>query len=127
MVTLLLRLLRLLPLRCGAHRHIALENLALRHQVAVYKKTRWKAAWSGTGLWHPAWKLVKSLPMGSPSQDRDAGSNPAGATNLTTVRDRKRGRSPFASCHGMRAQSRAQPGRDGLSRPGQPLCYLGSR
>src|SRR5213594_1367235 len=39
MVTLLLRLLRLLPLFCGAHRHLALENLALRHQLAVYKKT----------------------------------------------------------------------------------------
>src|SRR5438552_14380241 len=39
MVTLLLRLLRLLPLLCGAHRHIALENLALRHQLVVYKKT----------------------------------------------------------------------------------------
>src|SRR3989449_4015138 len=37
---------------------------------------------SGTGAWHPASKLLKSLPMGSPSQDRDAGSNPAGATNL---------------------------------------------
>jgi transposase InsO family protein len=39
MVTLLLRLLRLLPLLCGAHRRVALENLALRHQLAVYKKT----------------------------------------------------------------------------------------
>src|SRR5437667_492838 len=39
MVTLLLRLLRLLPLSCCAHRHLALENLALRHQLAVYKKT----------------------------------------------------------------------------------------
>src|SRR5204863_7842303 len=39
MVTLLLRLLRLLPLLCGAHRHVALENLALRHQLAVYEKT----------------------------------------------------------------------------------------
>src|SRR6266849_9406192 len=39
MVTLLLRLLQLLPLLCGAHRHVALENLALRHQLAVYKKT----------------------------------------------------------------------------------------
>jgi putative transposase len=39
MVTLLLRLLRLLPVLCGAHRHVALENLALRHQLAVYKKT----------------------------------------------------------------------------------------
>ena len=34
MVPLLLRLLRLLPLLCGAHRHVALENLALRHQLA---------------------------------------------------------------------------------------------
>src|SRR5437870_13568329 len=39
MVTLLLRLLRLLPLLFGAHRHVALENLALRHQLAVYKRT----------------------------------------------------------------------------------------
>src|SRR5207244_11446327 len=38
-VTLLLRLLRLLPLLFGAHRHVALENLALRHQLAVYKRT----------------------------------------------------------------------------------------
>jgi hypothetical protein len=36
MVTLLLHLLRLLPLLCGAHTHVALENLALRHQLAVH-------------------------------------------------------------------------------------------
>src|SRR2546430_16941335 len=39
MITLLLRLLRLLPLLRGAHRQVALENLALRHQLAVYKRT----------------------------------------------------------------------------------------
>src|SRR2546430_6540684 len=39
MLTLLLRLLRLLPLFCCAHRDLALENLALRQQLAVYKKT----------------------------------------------------------------------------------------
>src|SRR5213593_550438 len=38
MVTLLLRLFRRLPLLCGAHRDVALENLALRHQLAVYKE-----------------------------------------------------------------------------------------
>src|SRR5439155_19590411 len=38
MVTLLLHLLRLLPMLCGRHRQVALENLALRHQLAVYKK-----------------------------------------------------------------------------------------
>jgi hypothetical protein len=30
MITLLLRLLRLLPFLCGGHRQLALENLALR-------------------------------------------------------------------------------------------------
>src|SRR2546428_5781851 len=39
MVTLLLRLLRLLPLLCGAHRQVALECLSLRHRLAVYRRT----------------------------------------------------------------------------------------
>ena len=39
MITLLLHLLRLLPVLCGGHRQVALENLALRHQLAIYKKT----------------------------------------------------------------------------------------
>src|SRR5215831_19903103 len=39
MVTLLLHLLRLFPFLCGGHRQLALENLALRHQLAVYKRT----------------------------------------------------------------------------------------
>src|SRR5438874_3713962 len=53
MVTLLLRLLRLLPLLCGAHRHVALENLALRHQLAVYKRmvTRPKVRRSDRLFW----------------------------------------------------------------------------
>ena len=38
MVTLLLHLLRLLPMLYGCHRQVALENLALRHQLGVYKK-----------------------------------------------------------------------------------------
>jgi putative transposase len=38
MITLLLHLLRLLPFLCGGHRQLALENLAMRHQLAVYKK-----------------------------------------------------------------------------------------
>jgi hypothetical protein len=38
MTTLLLQLLRLLPVLCGGRRHLALENLALRRQLAVYKK-----------------------------------------------------------------------------------------
>src|SRR6516165_298228 len=39
MITTLLHLLRLFPFLCGGHRRVALENLALRHQLAVYKRT----------------------------------------------------------------------------------------
>src|SRR6267143_4562708 len=39
MITLLLYLLRLLPILCGGHRQVALENLALRQQLVVYKRT----------------------------------------------------------------------------------------
>ena len=39
MITLLLHLIRLLPFLCGGHRHLALENLALRQQLAVYERT----------------------------------------------------------------------------------------
>jgi putative transposase len=39
MIPLLLHLLRLLPFLFGGHRQLALENLALRHQLAVYKRT----------------------------------------------------------------------------------------
>ena len=38
MITTLLHL-RLFPFLCGGHRQLALENLALRHQLAVYKRT----------------------------------------------------------------------------------------
>jgi hypothetical protein len=39
MITLLLQLFRLLPFLCGGHRQLALENLALRQQLAVYKRS----------------------------------------------------------------------------------------
>ena len=39
MITLLLHLLRLLPFLLGGHRQLALENLALRRQLAVYNRT----------------------------------------------------------------------------------------
>jgi putative transposase len=38
-ITLVLHLLRLLPFFVGGHRQLALENLALRQQLAVYKRT----------------------------------------------------------------------------------------
>ena len=39
MISTLLHLLRLLPILCGGHRQVALENLALRQQLVVYKRT----------------------------------------------------------------------------------------
>src|SRR5437773_550593 len=53
MVTLLLRLLRLLPLLCGARRHVGLEYRALRHQLAVYQQavTRPKMRRSARRFW----------------------------------------------------------------------------
>jgi len=39
MVSTLLHLLRLFPFLCGGARHLALENVALRQQLAVYKRT----------------------------------------------------------------------------------------
>jgi putative transposase len=38
-ITPVLHLHRLLPFLVGGHRHVALENLALRQQLAVYKRT----------------------------------------------------------------------------------------
>src|SRR6267143_1660942 len=38
MITLVLYLLRLLPFLCDGHHQLALENLALRQQLAVYKR-----------------------------------------------------------------------------------------
>jgi putative transposase len=39
MITLLLHLLRLIPFLCGGQRQLAVENPALRQQLAVYKRT----------------------------------------------------------------------------------------
>jgi hypothetical protein len=39
MITVLFHLLRLLPFLIGGHRQLALENLALRQQLAVYRRT----------------------------------------------------------------------------------------
>src|SRR5438034_7318788 len=39
MITLLLHVLRLLTFLFGGHRQLAVENLALRQQLAVYKRT----------------------------------------------------------------------------------------
>ena len=50
MITLLLHLFRLLPFLFGGHRQLALENLALRQQLALYKVA--------TGLFGLTWLLA---------------------------------------------------------------------
>src|SRR5256885_12668654 len=69
MITLLLHLLRLLPFLCGGHRQLALENLALRQQLAVYKRTtnRPRLQRSDRLLWvwlsrvWPAWRQALAI------------------------------------------------------------------
>ncbi len=39
MISTLVHLLRLVPFLCGGHRQLALENPALRQQLAMYKRT----------------------------------------------------------------------------------------
>src|SRR5713101_6863240 len=64
MIILLIHLLRLLPFLFGGHRQLAFENLALRQQLAVYKRTvnRPKLQQSDRLLWvwlsrtWPAWR-----------------------------------------------------------------------
>src|SRR6267378_3354224 len=38
MTSILLHMFRLFPFLCGGHHQLAVENLALRYQVAVYKR-----------------------------------------------------------------------------------------
>src|SRR5882762_11377389 len=66
MIILLLHLLRLLPFLCGGHRQLALENLALRQQLAVYKRTanRLKLQRSDRLLWGLAVQSVARLEAG---------------------------------------------------------------
>src|SRR3989442_8802550 len=64
MIILLIHLLRLIPFLFGGHRQLALENLALRQQLSVYKRTvnRPKLQRSDRLLWvwlsrvWPAWR-----------------------------------------------------------------------
>jgi putative transposase len=60
MITLLLHLFRLLPFLVGGHRRLALENLALRQQLAVYKRTaprpRLRLFWVGLARVWTGWR-----------------------------------------------------------------------
>ena len=69
MITFLLHLFRLLPVLCGSHRHLALENLALRQQLAVYKKTLSQAASERSPLLGLSIPGVGRVASGPPHRD----------------------------------------------------------
>src|SRR3989441_4766885 len=77
MITLLLHMLRLLPFVCGGHRLLAIENLALRQQLTVYKRraTRPPAPHDGSSFLGRAGQgldRVETIPS-----DRDPRHRPA--------------------------------------------------
>jgi putative transposase len=63
-ISLLLHVFRLLPFLVGGHRQLALENLALRQQLAVYKRTALRPRlhrmdrlfWAGLARAWPGWR-----------------------------------------------------------------------
>jgi hypothetical protein len=60
MITLVLHLLRLVPFLCGGHRQLALENLALRQQLTVYKRGATRPKLRRTDRLFPLKRFVKS-------------------------------------------------------------------
>jgi len=74
MISTLLHLLRLFPFLCGGARHLALENLALRQQLAVYQRTasRPKLRRSDRLFW--VWLLEKDAPDMRPIERPEAGT-----------------------------------------------------
>ena len=91
MITLLLHLLRLLPFLCGGHRQLALENLALRQQLAVYRRT----------VPRPRLRTTDRLSRGSGW----SGSGPAGGRLWSSCR-------PTPSCGGSEMYDEARLGRE---------------
>ena len=62
MITLLLHLLRLFPFFFGGHRQLAVENLALRQQLAVYKRTTARPKLRTTDRLFWIWTLSRTTP-----------------------------------------------------------------
>jgi hypothetical protein len=81
MITLLLHVLRLLPFLGGGHRQLAMENLALRQQLAVYKRTvtRPKLRMTDRLFWGLAGEGLGRVEAAPP--DRDPRHRPAVAAS----------------------------------------------
>ena len=99
MITTLLHLLRLFPFLCGGHRQLALENLALRHQLAVYKRTVPRPRLRRTD--RLLWVWLARVWTGVEGGPRDRGARHRGAVAAAAL--------PRALNHaGMRALSASQ-------------------
>src|SRR5438093_9553830 len=110
MITLMLRLLRLLPFPVGGHCQLALENLALRQQLDVYKRTMARPPLRRTDRLF--WVVLARVWTGwRPSRDRDAGQRPAvAAASLPRVLDQAlRPAHPRSPARQRRDQSPGQP------------------
>jgi hypothetical protein len=94
MISLLLHLLRLFPFLCGGHRQLALENLALRHQLAVYRRTAPRPKlhptdrlfWVGLAR---VWTGWRSAVTGELADPRDAKT--AAVARIPTAKNTRRG------------------------------------
>src|SRR5437763_7393727 len=81
MITLLLHLLRLLPFLCGGHRRLAIENLALRQQLAVHKRTVPRPRLSTTD-----WPIrTCASPESGPAEGLSIAKTPADAQSRSSI------------------------------------------
>src|SRR2546422_3138693 len=125
MVTLLLHLLRLLPMLCGGHRQVALENLALRHQLAVYKKmvNRPKLLSSDRLFWVALSRGVDRLEAGSRhrvTQHRPAVAAPPLPRVLGPTLRSPRGGTPARKPPGQGSRRPNGSGQSSLGRASNP-------
>ena len=113
MITLLLQLLRLLPFLCGGHRRLAIENLALRQQLAVYKRTAPRPRLRTTD-W-PFWTCAS--PESGPAEGLSIAKTPADAQSGSSI-DLIQMNSPCALGSSWRAHnpSRKRRGKAGATR-----------
>src|SRR2546429_9027626 len=103
MITLLLHVLRVLPFLFGGYRQLAVENLALRQQLAVYSHRSRAARLRSDGR-GPPWRTTPREPDGTPTPSRAARSARSAASSWRSAGARR---------------SRQAPG--GLAASGHPL------
>src|SRR5882724_7094598 len=103
MITPVLHLLRLLPFLCGGHRRLAIENLALRQQLAVYKRTAPRPRLR-TPDW-PFWTCAS--PESGPAEGLSIAKTPADAQSGSSI-DLIQMNSPGALGSPSRAHNRSE-------------------